>query len=185
MGEEGLELLGVQVGYQALTVDDAVIREFGDRRMIAEMTKVFLTGEANELGHSYTELIRGPGGRGDLGDVIELLKTEPWSKRAVVTFCGTGNGKVPCINAVQFLVREGGVQALYFARGQDAFQKFYADGLCLAKMTQTVANGLSVPAGTVRGFIGSSHVYHRDRAAIERMLTAGSKYLDYSGSPKG
>jgi thymidylate synthase len=185
MGEEGMELLGVQVQYPALTEGDAVIREFGDPHMVAEITKVFLTGEANDLGHSYAELMRGPFGKSDLSDIIALLKTEPWSKRALVTFCGEGNGKVPCVNVVQFLVREGSVQAIYFARGQDAFQKFYADGLCLAKMAEIVGAGLSLPARRVRGFIGSSHLYHRDRGAIERMLSAGSKYLDHSGSLKG
>ena len=105
---------------------------------------------------------------------ISFLRAERDSKRAVVTFCGSGDGKVPCVNVVQFLVRQGEVQTIYFARGQDAFKKFYADALCLAKMARRVGNELGLPAGTVTGFIGSSHVYQADQPAVEDFLARGT-----------
>jgi thymidylate synthase len=95
----------------------------------------------------------------------------------VVTLCGSGEQKVPCVNVIQFLVRDGALRTLYFARGQDAFKKFYADALCLAKMAGRVAEGLGLPADTVSGFIGSSHVYLEDRAAIDDFLARGSRFL--------
>jgi thymidylate synthase len=121
--------------------------------------------------------MRGPGGRHDLEDIISLLRTEPASKRAVLTLCGLGDGKVPCINVIQFLVRAGALRTIYFARGQDAFKKFYADALCLAKMACRVAEELDLPADMVSGFIGSSHVYHEDRPAIENFLAQGNRLL--------
>ena len=181
---EGLELLGVSVVFSAAVENDELIREFGDRRMIDEMDHVFFANGSGALGHSYAQLLRGPDGRSDFADIISLLRAEPASKRAVVTLCGTGGGKVPCVNVVQFLVREGSLRAIYFARGQDAFKKFYADALCLAKMTRLVAEGLGMPAGTVSGFIGSSHVYHEDRAAIDDFLVRADRFL-LNGAPKG
>jgi thymidylate synthase len=177
--DEGLELLEAQVTFPAESQAqaDELIRQFGDARMIAEMDKVFFADKSNSLGHSYAKLMRGPSGRHDLEDVISLLRAEPASKRAVVTFCGLGEGKVPCINVVQFLVRDGGVRTIYFARGQDAFKKFYADALCLAKMARRVAEGLGLRAGIVSGFIGSSHVYHQDRPAIDDFLVRGHQIL--------
>ncbi|HEX3988557.1 MAG TPA: thymidylate synthase, partial [Verrucomicrobiae bacterium] len=137
---------------------------------------VFFADQSNSLGHSYAKLMRGPGARNDFQDVISLLKTERDSKRAVVTFCGEGNGKVPCINVVQFLVRDGVVRTIYFARGQDAYKKFYADALCIAMMARKVAEGLGLAAETVSGFIGSSHIYHTDRPAIDDFLERGNKF---------
>jgi thymidylate synthase len=177
-------LLGVQVAFPAGTQGDELIGQFGDSRMIAEMEKVFFDDGANALGHSYAKLMRGPGGRRDLEDVISLLRAEPASKQAVVTLCGPGDGKSPCINVVQFLVRAGALQTLYYARGQDAFKKFYADALCLAKMARRVADGLGLPAGTVSGFIASSHVYEEDRPAIEDFLARAKRFL-LEGEPKG
>jgi thymidylate synthase len=179
-----LELLGVQIAFPAVAHGDELVGRFGDCRMIAEMEKVFFEDGANALGHSYSNLMRGPDGRHDLKDVISLLRAQPASKQAVVTLCGPGDGKVPCVNVIQFLVRAGALQMLYYARGQDAFKKFYADALCLAKMARRVAEGLGLPAGSVSGFIASSHVYEEDRPAIEDFL-AGAKRFLLDGKPKG
>lgn len=181
LGSEGLELLEVQAVFPASDEADELITRFGDRQLMAEMQKVFFADGENALGHSYAGLMRGPDGRNDLSDVIALLRAEPNSKRAVVTLCGAGGGKVPCINVIQFLVREGAVQTIYFARGQDAFKKLYADGLCLAKLARRVAAGLGIGTSTLTGFIGSSHVYHSDRPAIDRFLAAGRQFLPYAG----
>ena len=181
---ECVELLGVEVAFPAGAEGDEVLREFGDGRMMAEMEKAFFADGANALGHSYAKLMRGPEGRRDLEDIISLLRADPASKRAVVTLCGTGDGKVPCVNVVQFLVRAGVLHTIYFARGQDAFKKFYADGLCLGKMARRVAEGLGLAAGAVSGYIGSSHVYREDGPAIEDFLERGKKYLR-NGAGKG
>jgi thymidylate synthase len=177
VNDESLELLEVRVAFSASTEGDELIRQFGDSRMMADMERVFFADGANALGHCYANLMRGPGGRRDLQDIISLLRAEPASKRAVVTLCGLGEGKVPCINVIQFLFRAGALRTIYFARGQDAFKKFYADALCVAKMARRVAEELSLPADTVSGFIGSSHVYHADRPAIDDFLARGNRFL--------
>jgi thymidylate synthase len=174
---ECLELLEAKVSFPAMTDGDELIRQFGDGRMMAAMENVFFEDGANALGHSYAKLMRGPGGRHDLEDIISLLRAEPASKRAVLTLCGLGDGKVPCINTIQFLVRDSALRTIYFARGQDAFKKFYADALCLAKMACRVADALGLPADAVSGFIGSSHVYYEDRLAIDNFLERGHQIL--------
>jgi thymidylate synthase len=180
VNNECLELVGVRVGFSSDAPGDPLIRQFGDSRMIADMEGVFFADGSNALGHRYADLMRGPGGRHDLQDVLLLLRTEPSSKRAVVTLCGRGDGKVPCVNVVQFLIRSGVLRTIYFARGQDAFTKFYADALCLATMTCRVAEGLGLPCGPVEGFIGSSHVYHKDRPAIDDFLARAKEFLPNS-----
>jgi hypothetical protein len=174
---EGPELLGVQVSFPASKQIDSLVTRYGDSQLMAEMEKVFFSDAPNSLGHSYARLMSGPAGRHDLQDIVELLRTKPSSKRALVAICSPGDGNVPCVNAVQFLCRQGQLEAIYFARGQDAFRKFYADGLCVAKMAQRVGSALGLPAGTVMGFIGSSHLYHHDRPAIDRFLRAGRDFL--------
>lgn len=170
MAEEGRELLGVKVSFPAPGDVDPVLARFGDGRMIEQMEKVFFQEGPNSLGHSYAHLMRGPGNRHDLEDVVALLRAEPATKRAVVTLCGPGTGAVPCLNVIQFLVRDGTLRTFYFARGQDVFRKFYADALCVGKMACKVAAALGIPTGDVTGFIGSCHVYDRDSNAIHDLL---------------
>jgi hypothetical protein len=43
---------------------------------------------------------------------------------------------------------------------------------------------LGLPAGTVSGFIASSHVYEEDRPAIEDFLARAKRFL-LEGEPKG
>lgn len=182
MGDEGLELLGRTVLFQPDPTPDDLLERFGDKQMMAEMQKVFFSEGPNSLGHSYARLICGPGGRNDLQDVIGLLQKEPATKRALVTFSAQPNGKVPCVTAVQFLVRAEALQLIYFARGQDAFRKFYADALCLVAIGQKVAEALRVSLGVVRGFIGSSHIYHRDLPEIQKTLAAAHQRLSVSAA---
>jgi thymidylate synthase len=176
MGEEGLELLGRTFQFLAAIEPDDVLERFADREMMQEMQKVFFSEGPNALGHSYAKVICGPGGRHDLQDVIDLLKREPATKRALITFAAQPGGKVPCITAMQFLVRDGAVQLLYFARGQDVFRKFYADALCLGRIGDRVATALALPLGLVRGFIGSSHIYHHDMDRIHQTIAAVQQY---------
>lgn len=184
MAEEGTECLATQVMFACEPGPDAVLERFGNRQMIAEMQKVFFAEGPNALGHSYAGLMRGPGGRNDLQDVIELLRTEPWSKRAVLTLCGPPNGKVPCLNIVQFLIRSNELQTVYFARGQDVFRKFYADGLCVISMARKVAQGLGIRTGPITGFIGSGHIYHSDRESIDKVLKEGKGFLTHASPEK-
>ena len=181
MSDEGRECLGVEVSFGAKELKDPILERFGDPQMISNMEKVFFSDAPTALGHSYASLMRGPGGRNDLQDVISLLQIEPWSKRATLTLSGSANGKVPCINVVQFLVRDHALQTFYFARGQDIFRKFYADGFCIGSMARTVARGLGVAPGVIRGYIGSGHIYHADMTAIHQVLEGGAAYLGSEG----
>jgi thymidylate synthase len=185
MEEEGSELLEVCVSFPAATDGDPLLRQFLDPQMLAEMKRVFFTDGPNRLGHNYAPLIRGPGGRSDLQDVIAVLRARPATKRAVLTIGADANGTVPCINAIQFLIRHHAVQTMYFARGQDIFAKFCADGVCIATLAQTVASALQLPAGRVTGFIGSSHIYNRDRLALQEVLAQGRPHLRALEQDKG
>ena len=183
MQKEGLELLYASVAFPAVADGDPIIERFGDAGMMAEMRTVFFGDGVGRLGHGYAKLMRGPAGRNDLEDIIALLRAEPWSKRAVLTLCGLEDGKVPCINAVQFLSR-GNLNTVYFARGQDAFRKFYADALCIGDMARKVAAGVGVPTGTITAFIGSCHFYHEDRRAIDRLLQQAKPSARRTGGGK-
>lgn len=171
VGDDTRELLQVCASFAEGDYDsDPVLVRFASRANVEQMRKVFFTTEPNEFGHSYRDRIRGPRGRCDLSDVIELLDREPLSKRAVIVLAGEGDGRVPCINAVHFLRREQGLVATYFARGQDIFRKFYADGVCIFEMARRVADSLGVPVNRVTGVIGTAHIYLADIAAIGDVL---------------
>lgn len=171
VGDETRELLNVCTAFHAADfASDPILQRFGSVSLIDEMRKVFFSTKPNQLGHSYADKLYGPRGRQDLSDVIELLSREPWSKRGVVSLQGAGDGRVPCINTIHFLRREGGLVANYFARGQDVFRKYYADGICLYELALRVSDGIGIPLLLVSGFLSSAHTYLKDCNQIETLL---------------
>jgi hypothetical protein len=179
------ELVGMSLRFDRAEGRDPVLVRFASHAQIEQVRAVFCSRGPNRLGHSYADRLFGPLGRRDLSDVSELLSADPWSKRAVVTIAGTGDGKVPCINALHFLRREAGLLVIYFARGQDIFQKFYADGLCVFEMAATVAERLRVPVAEVRGLVSSAHIYLTDLPAIERLLAQATERCPDGGMLEG
>jgi thymidylate synthase len=171
VGNEARELLNLAVTFETGDFEkDPLLARFGSAELVAEMRKVFFSNEPNRFGHNYRDRLHGPEGRCDLRDVIELLRRSPWSKRAVVTLVGPGDGTVPCINAIHFLRRREGLTATYFSRGQDIYQKFYADGACLHEMADRVAAGLEIPLLFMTGIISSAHIYLQDSLEIRELL---------------
>jgi thymidylate synthase len=171
VGNETRELLHLAVTFETADFeDDPLLLRFGSAEHVEQMRKVFFSDAPNHFGHSYRDRIRGPAGRSDLSDAVELLRRAPWSKRAVVVLTMPGDGTVPCINAMQFLRRQEGLVATYFSRGQDMFRKFYADGVCLYEIARHVAASLEIPLLSVSGFIVSAHVYLQDTAEIRDLL---------------
>ena len=174
MGDDTRESLHMCASFAQGDYDsDPVLVRFASRENVEQMRKVFFTTEPNEFGHSYRDRIRGPRGRCDLGDVIELLDREPLSKRAAIVLVGEGDGRVPCINAVHFLRDRGGRELgrrRTSARGQDVFRKFYADAVCIFEMARRVADAVGVPVDRVTGVISSAHIYLADLAAVGDVL---------------
>jgi hypothetical protein len=173
VAEEAYEVRNLAVAFaEADWANDLLLAEFASPQAAEEMYKVFFSREPNGFGHSYVDRFRGPRGRTDFSDVIELLIAEPHSKRAVLTLVGNGDGRVPCINAIHFLVRNGALEATYFARGQDMFCKFHIDALCIYEIARRVAEGISCGVGEIYGLISSAHIYVRDLAEVKRILAA-------------
>jgi thymidylate synthase len=183
VGDDTRESLHICATFAQADYDsDPVLVRFASRENVEQMWKVFFTTESNGFGHSYRDRIRGPRGRRDLSDVIELLEREPLSKRAAIVLVGEGDGRVPCINAIHFLRRGQGLVATYFARGQDVFRKFYADAVCIFEMARRVADALGVPVDGVTGVIASAHIYLADLAAVGDVL-AGADAMQGAAHP--
>jgi thymidylate synthase len=170
VGGETRELCGVCVAFEQAGSGDGRLARFIAGQPVEEMRRVFFSTGPNQFAHSYADKLRGPGGRSDLSDVVELLAREPLSKRAAVTLVGDGDGKVPCINVVHFLRRGDGLLVNYFARGQDIFRKFYADCTCVHEMGRRVADALGVGVTQVAGMVSSAHIYLADMPEVQAML---------------
>lgn len=166
--EPYLELLDQHVEFTEnnayALLDDARIRND-----FQEMEKVFFTTQENIFGHSYLDSILTPAKEPEnfIHNIANVLKKNQFSRKAILTFSPYGDSKVPCINCIHFLHRDGSVHISYFARGQDIFRKFPCDALCIIRMGRMVADELNLPLGTITGNISSAHIYLQDLGKLE------------------
>ncbi|MDP1525679.1 MAG: thymidylate synthase [Rhodocyclaceae bacterium] len=168
-----LEIREARTVTMDFTVEPSDITELADyglKETLSEMRKVFFTSEKNRFGHSYRSCWRGPFGREDLTDVIDLLKEQPSTKRALFVFIDPTGKKVPCVNAIHFLIRHGRLDLSYFARGQDVYLKFCADAICVHDFGALVSEALGIRVGTITGTISSAHIYRKDFERVESIL---------------
>jgi len=171
LADEGLEILDVNIKFKHdFDKEDIILKKYADKKMIDNMQKVFFSNEENDLGHSYFDNMCSPYRNDYTTDIVRVLKEKRNSKRATLTLNSSGSGKVPCINVINFLIRDEKLNIYYFSRGQDAYKKFYADALVIATMQSNIAEKLSVNIGEITGYITSSHIYDADMIDINRFL---------------
>ena len=66
-----------------------------------------------------------------------------------------------CTNAVQYLVRDGQVNALVYMRSNDAFFGFRNDFAWQKYVLDQVSESINIPAGNIYWNVASLHVYER------------------------
>ena len=157
-----LEVSNKTVSFSPIEVNnDLILNKYANKKHITEMEKVFFSDEKNNFGHSYRKTWRGPSGENDLSDIIDMLKRKVTTKRAILTFESNAL-KTPCINILHFISRDNKLTVSYFSRGQDVFNKFYADAYCIQKFGKIIADAIHAELINISGFISSAHIYIAD-----------------------
>lgn len=143
--------------------------------------------------HRYANEVIGPNGRtfaplGGYGErwkeqlhpLIELLRRDPNTRQACLTtwrldeldYANTVKSRdVPCTLAIQFLVRDGKLHAIATMRSNDLWLGFAYDMFCFTQLQCLIAEELNLGLGYYTHQVGSLHVYSRDIAKIDEMLS--------------
>ena len=102
--------------------------------------------------------------------VVEELKRNPDSRRGTMIynrpsmhydFNNSGMSDFMCTNAVQYLIRDGKVNALVYMRSNDAVFGYKNDYAWQKHVLQEVCNELNLPMGSIYWNVASLHVYER------------------------
>ncbi|MEE3421229.1 MAG: non-canonical purine NTP pyrophosphatase [Succinimonas sp.] len=162
--EDYIELENVSV----VLAPSSSIEEFYDNeyqlKMFHEMHKVFFSNEENIFGHSYKDAIQPPFQliKDPIDSVVYLLNKNETTRKAVLTFVPYDSDKVPCITSVQFLIRNKRLNIIYNSRGEDIYNKFPSDAMCVIECGRKIADKLKIKMGSVTANIASAHIYLKD-----------------------
>lgn len=167
--EDYTEIFNTQIYFNEASDTDSILIDNGLSENIVEMRKVFFTEEENKFGHNYSKAFVGPYGNHGVADIVSLLKENTNSKRAVLTFIPYKKGKVPCINFIHFLIRDNKLKVHYFSRGQDIYNKFACDAICIMDMAKEVSKELNIDIEGITANISSAHIYDEDVSSIKEL----------------
>lgn len=168
--------------YLAGRDDLAMIGYYGPRLRALSSDGRRLTGTAYG-----PRLFRPPGDDGPCqwDRVVDLLRRDPDSKRAVTTVMRPGelaeadNPDVACTLALQFLLRDGCLHLVATMRGNDAMIGLACDVFSFTLIQEFTAAQLDVELGTYTHQVGSMHVNEPDLARMDAIVAEpGSRFRD-------
>lgn len=135
-----------------------------------------LTDDGKNANSAYGWLMKSAFGFDQIEKVIELLKTDPHSRRAVINI-NTPNPNVietkdePCTIMLQFLLRDGKLYCTTVMRSNDIYLGFPYDIAFFTEVQKIIADRLKVEYGTYTHFATSFHVYDRDLPVIREIAS--------------
>lgn len=165
-GEDKLyEVLGLHIEIENPDENDSFIQKYGDLSMIEWMKKNFFSND-NVLnwGYSYGQRLKDYNGINQLENVIEKLQKNIESKSATICLNNPNEDKKhsPCINILDFKVRDNKVILNTFFRSQDICKKMYADAICLTIILNDISKALNIENTELNLYIMSAHIYEND-----------------------
>lgn len=129
----------------------------------------------------YGYLIHKAHGFDQMEKVIELLRADPDSRRAVINL-NVPNPKVietkdePCTIALQFLIRDRALDCIAMMRSNDIWTGLPYDVMYFTTLQKIIADTLDADYGSYTHVAGSMHVYLKDEGKITDRLSQNRVY---------
>lgn len=115
-------------------------------------------------------------GRSQFDRVVQLLRTDPDSKRAAMLIMrpdeliDAGNPDVACTLGLQFMLRDGRLHLSAYMRGNDAVIGLLCDTFSFTFIQEYAARHLGVAVGTYTHHVGSMHINVLDIDRVNAIL---------------
>ena len=108
---------------------------------------------------------------GQIEDVIEELKRNRYTRRACMTIRlpeDIQSNDPPCLQHIQFFVRENKLDMYVLFRSNDAVKATYMNAFALIELQKVVAGAIGVDVGSYVHRANSFHCYEKDFGLLEQ-----------------
>lgn len=103
--------------------------------------------------------------------IVEELKRNPWSRRAVVDVrdwqYDAENDSPACLQHIQYMIRGGKLHCYVLFRSNDFLNATYMNMWALIRLQEKIAGLLGVPVGCYCHRVNSMHIYEKDWKRLE------------------
>lgn len=122
-----------------------------------------------------------------LDGVVEELKRDPHSRRAVISICDNaedeGSTDPACLQSIQYMIRDGALDCFVYFRSNDAVRAAFMNMYALIELQTTIAERLGVPVGEYTHRANSFHCYPESKTTLagycKRILESGDVTYRY------
>lgn len=110
--------------------------------------------------------------------LIANLRQKPDTRRAVLQIFEPSDTErrhkeIPCTLAIQFAARSKMLDMIVTMRSQDAYVGLPHDLFCFTMLQEIIARSVELEVGEYKQFVGSLHLYDKDRAMAEQYMAEG------------
>ena len=161
------------------------------KKAVEQYTNNLLYGSENVFSYDYNErLCRYPLEHKKINQIdfiVDKLKEQPNSRRCVaitwqpnidIEVSKKERGSVPCLQFVQFVIRNNKLYQTVLFRSNDLMVAYHANAIGLISLGEMVAEKVGVDYGTYTHHSVSMHIYvDRDKDYIKKYFNDCLKYL--------
>lgn len=139
----------------------------------------------------YGPRLFGSDGKGQICDVIRLLRDKASSRRAAIQLFFAGDIEqnypdVPCTCTLQAILRNDALNLIVYMRSNDAYLGLPHDIFAFTMLQEMIARALGVDVGFYQHMVGSIHLYEKNRENAELFLAEKYQTIDpMPPMPKG
>lgn len=157
-----------------------------DTRFIGQFAKMWenISDDGATNNSAYGYILQKQEGFNQIDKIIELLKVDPNSRRAVLNI-NKANPYVietkdePCTIALQFLIRDQELHCIGIMRSNDIYFGTPYDVIYFTTLQKIIADELGLGYGTYTHFVGSVHCYQKDADKLRDYAYAEKKDCNF------
>lgn len=153
------------------------LNERNDKEFIGKFASMWnnISDDGVTNNSAYGYILGKKYGFSQIEQIIELLKKDPTSRRAVLNISDPSINRITtkdmqCTVCLQFLLRDNKLYCTTYMRSNDVWRGLPYDVIYFTFLQKYIASELGVRVGTYTHFVGSMHMYLRDEENIKNMI---------------
>lgn len=153
--------------------NDLILKKYADSKRVELMKKKYATcGLVGDYKVDYGSKVFDNHGINQLEWAIKRIINKPETKSATFSLHEPGENMLPCLSLLDFKLRNDCINMTAVYRSQNTFWSMPGNMLALYQMQKDVARGVGCKVGKVELMVASAHIYHKDFASVQNILTA-------------
>lgn len=161
---------------------------FTEKDLATYYPQVLSAKQIPGIAYTYGQRLRNHDGVDQIRNIIDLIKTRPFSKKMVAFTANVkedwsvvNKGDTPCLTQILVSIQDGKLFMTTHFRSQDMVHGWPRNVFSLRKLQKLIADESGYPMGVFVMITHSAHIYSDDYALVEKIVSENyDKELGYT-----